>query len=107
MAILCHKWLRMTDAALLLTHTPFLCHFTIIRFVRTAIPFTQEPQRDKPANVQPYYLYGSKVSQTTCLLFLDLHTADRAFENSCALDFIEYLAGTINSMQSYFLITSE
>uniref|UniRef100_A0A674IN09 Cytoplasmic FMR1 interacting protein 2 n=1 Tax=Terrapene triunguis TaxID=2587831 RepID=A0A674IN09_9SAUR len=30
------------------------------RFVRTAIPFTQEPQRDKPANVQPYYLYGSK-----------------------------------------------
>ncbi|KAA8588492.1 hypothetical protein FQN60_009837 [Etheostoma spectabile] len=29
-------------------------------FVRTAIPFTQEPQRDKPANVQPYYLYGSK-----------------------------------------------
>ncbi|OBS66503.1 hypothetical protein A6R68_04954 [Neotoma lepida] len=31
------------------------------RFVRTAIPFTQEPQRDKPANVQPYYLYGSKV----------------------------------------------
>lgn len=31
-------------------------------FVRTAIPFTQEPQRDKPANVQPYYLYGSKVS---------------------------------------------
>ncbi|KAJ7414243.1 Cytoplasmic FMR1-interacting protein 2 [Pitangus sulphuratus] len=33
------------------------------RFVRTAIPFTQEPQRDKPANVQPYYLYGSKVSK--------------------------------------------
>lgn len=31
------------------------------RFVRTAIPFTQEPQRDKPANAQPYYLYGSKV----------------------------------------------
>ncbi|KAF3828258.1 hypothetical protein GH733_004955 [Mirounga leonina] len=31
------------------------------RFVRTAIPFTQEPQRDKPANVQPYYLYGSKL----------------------------------------------
>uniref|UniRef100_A0A8C9TDR9 Cytoplasmic FMR1 interacting protein 2 n=1 Tax=Scleropages formosus TaxID=113540 RepID=A0A8C9TDR9_SCLFO len=30
------------------------------RFVRTAIPFTQEPQRDKPTNVQPYYLYGSK-----------------------------------------------
>ncbi|KAF3838074.1 hypothetical protein F7725_009842 [Dissostichus mawsoni] len=35
------------------------------RFVRTAIPFTQEPQRDKPANVQPYYLYGSK---TICRL---------------------------------------
>uniref|UniRef100_A0A4W5KAX1 Uncharacterized protein n=1 Tax=Hucho hucho TaxID=62062 RepID=A0A4W5KAX1_9TELE len=32
----------------------------VISFVRTAIPFTQEPQRDKPANVQPYYLYGSK-----------------------------------------------
>ncbi|GCC37897.1 hypothetical protein chiPu_0016406 [Chiloscyllium punctatum] len=30
------------------------------RFVRTAIPFTDEPQRDKPASVQPYYLYGSK-----------------------------------------------
>ncbi|OCT88143.1 hypothetical protein XELAEV_18016776mg, partial [Xenopus laevis] len=30
------------------------------RFVRTAIAFMQEPQRDKPANVQPYYLYGSK-----------------------------------------------
>lgn len=33
----------------------------LFSFVRTAIPFTQEPQRDKPANVQPYYLYGSKV----------------------------------------------
>uniref|UniRef100_A0A4W5KME0 Uncharacterized protein n=1 Tax=Hucho hucho TaxID=62062 RepID=A0A4W5KME0_9TELE len=39
------------------------------RFVRTAIPFTQEPQRDKPANVQPYYLYGSKVCTVYCLLF--------------------------------------
>lgn len=37
----------------------FVCFFS---FVRTAIPFTQEPQRDKPANVQPYYLYGSKVT---------------------------------------------
>lgn len=35
--------------------------FFLFSFVRTAIPFTQEPQRDKPANVQPYYLYGSKV----------------------------------------------
>uniref|UniRef100_A0A452SN10 Cytoplasmic FMR1 interacting protein 2 n=1 Tax=Ursus americanus TaxID=9643 RepID=A0A452SN10_URSAM len=40
------------------------------RFVRTAIPFTQEPQRDKPANVQPYYLYGSKVSSLGCVLLL-------------------------------------
>lgn len=37
------------------------CFFVFFSFVRTAIPFTQEPQRDKPANVQPYYLYGSKV----------------------------------------------
>lgn len=38
-------------------------HCFLFSFVRTAIPFTQEPQRDKPANVQPYYLYGSKVEE--------------------------------------------
>jgi len=38
-----------------------MCFFSLYSFVRTAIPFTQEPQRDKPANAQPYYLYGSKV----------------------------------------------
>lgn len=42
--------------------------FSSASFVRTAIPFTQEPQRDKPANVQPYYLYGSKVSSLACVL---------------------------------------
>lgn len=42
-----------------------LCFTLWGRFVRTAIPFTQEPQRDKPANVQPYYLYGSKVCFST------------------------------------------
>lgn len=47
----------------------FFYFFTNTRFVRTAIPFTQEPQRDKPANVQPYYLYGSKVSQETYWVF--------------------------------------
>uniref|UniRef100_A0A8C1LPQ8 Cytoplasmic FMR1 interacting protein 1 n=2 Tax=Cyprinus carpio TaxID=7962 RepID=A0A8C1LPQ8_CYPCA len=30
------------------------------RFVRTVLPFSQEFQRDKPANAQPQYLYGSK-----------------------------------------------
>lgn len=44
----------------LLVFKRFVCFFS---FVRTAIPFTQEPQRDKPANVQPYYLYGSKVTR--------------------------------------------
>ncbi|XP_061416074.1 cytoplasmic FMR1-interacting protein 2 isoform X1 [Lethenteron reissneri] len=30
------------------------------RFVRTPYPFTQDLQRDKPPNVQPHYLFGSK-----------------------------------------------
>jgi len=30
------------------------------RFVRTEMTFTQEMQRDKPPNVQYYYMYGSK-----------------------------------------------
>lgn len=48
-------------------------------FVRTAIPFTQEPQRDKPANVQPYYLYGSKVGlhQSGCFFCWWIQTKPR------------------------------
>lgn len=47
--------------AFLFFFSPFgFKHHFLSSFVRTAIPFTQEPQRDKPANVQPYYLYGSK-----------------------------------------------
>ncbi|XP_048459434.1 cytoplasmic FMR1-interacting protein 2-like [Rhincodon typus] len=46
------------------------------RFVRTAIPFTDEPQRDKPASVQPYYLYGSKPLN---IAFTHIYSAFRNF----------------------------
>lgn len=58
--------------AFLFFFSPFgFKHHFLSSFVRTAIPFTQEPQRDKPANVQPYYLYGSKVwcQLMTCVLY--------------------------------------
>ncbi len=53
----------------------------LFSFVRTAIPFTQEPQRDKPANVQPYYLYGSKVWCCWCLVF---YITGKIFLESCS-----------------------
>lgn len=52
--------------------TDLVVAMCVARFVRTAIPFTDEPQRDKPASVQPYYLYGSKVSGGHRLLLVSV-----------------------------------
>uniref|UniRef100_A0A2K5YIP9 Cytoplasmic FMR1-interacting protein n=1 Tax=Mandrillus leucophaeus TaxID=9568 RepID=A0A2K5YIP9_MANLE len=73
------------------------------RFVRTAIPFTQEPQRDKPANVQPYYLYGSKPAPSSLRsqqnlrspeFSPEMHTCCSRLSHSSVLFFCQ-LQGTI------------